>query len=197
MSGEACSRRPPAFTLLETVIALGLGVLLVAAVQSLVLHAYRAAATLEEQEHAAARTRLPFELLEQDLSGIVGQVTLADGELAFTTTNALESERPVVRHAVVVRYQTKSVSDDALCLTRQERELGVDEETNPLGGAVLASGLAAVQLAVGDGQGWHTAWPKPVPRAAWALRMTLTWPDGRTQERTFRLAPWHWRGHDD
>lgn len=184
------------FTLIEVVVALGLGVVLLVAIQSLIVHAYRVHATLERQRSADERDALPLALLEQDLTQRTagGDLTLAEGNLVLDTLSALQADQLVARHAVMVRYSTQHSEHDDLRLLRQEREPGQEPAVPPV---VLAAGLTAVTFELFDGQKWHRTWPPPVSRAAGAVRVVLTWRAGAPETKIFQLTPLHWRRHDE
>lgn len=185
-----------AFTLIEVVVALSLGAVLAVALQSLLVHAYRTAETLEARESLHATRRLPVGLLRGDLEGCTpgSPITLERDVLTFTTTCALQSTVEAFRHAVEVSYRLQRADDDRLQLKRYERELDA-EEAAP--GIVIADNVRAVHFAVHDGRCWHTAWPPQTRPRAQAVRMSLAWNEAETTEQRFRMAPWTWRRHDD
>ncbi len=184
-----------AFTLIEVVVALALGVLLAAGVQSLTVHAFRTSAQLQREHTLAARRELAFILLEQDLATLPSPgVVLSAGGLQFTTAAALQSDRTVTRNAVDVRYVVEPDRSGRQRLLRIEREPGA--ASGPAG-VELATALKTAQFAVFDGGDWLAVWPTGVPRAALGLRVRLEWPDGQALERRLALAPWHWRRHDE
>jgi hypothetical protein len=188
--------RRPSFTLIEVVVALGLGVVLMVGVQRLTVQGYRAYAVLQQRQAQAGRYTLACELLGQDLAQLlsVGSLALRADTLSLTTGNAMQSTRVATRHAVVVRYAAVRCGDNRFRLLRDEHELG--QESLGGSGVVLADGLTAVTWEVHDGQSWHTLWPLPVPRAARAVRVGLQWADGHQEQRVFALAPLHWGRHD-
>jgi prepilin-type N-terminal cleavage/methylation domain-containing protein len=190
-----CTRRP-AFTLIEVVVALALGVTLLVAVQGLVVQAYRTGVQIEGRAARDATRMLPFVLLRQDLTNrpTTGGLWLQNGVLSFTTLNAMQSARVAPRHAVSVRYACERTGDGASRLLRREAELGRDDRAGAA--VVLADGIAAATIDVFDGQSWHDRWPLRVARQARAVRIKLTWSSGKTETQIIRLAPLRWRRHD-
>jgi hypothetical protein len=191
------SRRSVAFTLIEVVVGLGLGVVLLVAVQGIVVHAQRAGAALERRAAEAAVQALPFELLVQDLDSrpAGGGLSLRDGELSFTTLNALQSARIAARHVVAVGYRVERIGAGSCRLTRRERELG--EQASDETGVVLASGLARAMIEIHDGRTWWDHWPLPTPRPATAVRLTTQRPACEPREQVAPVAPLRWSRHDE
>jgi type II secretory pathway component PulJ len=187
-----------AFTLVEVVVALGLGVLLVVGVQGLIVQAYRTSRTLEDRAQAEAVTRLPLELLEQDLAGTMGgDLVLTNQSLTLRTANAMQSQRIATRHVVHVRYRAVQDPDGTWRLARQEWELDAPVPEAQSSGVVVAEGLAGVHFAAFDGRSWQGTWPPRVARRLLAVRGELTRENGAPEPRVFRMAPWRWRRHDE
>ncbi len=185
-----------AFTLIEIVVALALGVTLLVAVQGLVVSAFRASDEIERHAvHAAART-LPFDLLRQDLESqpAGGGLLLADNVLRLTTLNALRSSRPAARHAVTVQYAVEPSGSGLFRLTRRENELGKRNRKQP--GVILADEISEVTLDVFDGRQWRDHWPPRIARTAYAARITIVWSDGERRQKIVRLSPLPWSRHD-
>lgn len=198
MNGE--SRHPAAClasTLIEVVVALALGVLLLAGVQGIVLGAYRTATVIENQSFADARRQLPFELLRTDLQNqpAGGGLTLRGGVLWLHTMNALQSARVAARHAVGVHYRIEPAADGLCRIVRVEQELG--QAFDPETGVVLADNVERAAMEVYDGRRWHSQWPLPTPRSARAVRLAIEWGPGQREECTVVLAPLRWRRHDE
>jgi len=191
------SKRGHAFTLVEVLVGLALGLLLVGSVQSLVLGSYRLANAVEVRTSAARQGQLPFELLSADLESLPagGGLALRDGTLTFSTLNALASPRLATRHAVGVAYELEAGSGASQQLVRRERELG--EDSTPGATVVLAAGLRSIAIDVFDGRQWQSRWPLPTPRAARAVRMIVEHQSGQRDERIIQLAPLEWRRHDE
>lgn len=189
--------RRPAFTLIEVVVALALGVTLLVAVQGLVVQAYRTSVQIEDRAARDATRTLPFALLGQDLASrpTTSGLWLQNGALSFTTLNAMQSTRVAPRHAVSVRYAYERTGDGTSRLLRRESEPGRDDRTGAT--VVLADGIATATIDVFDGQGWHDRWPLRVSRQACAVRIKLTWSNGEAKTQIVRLAPLRWRRHDD
>lgn len=185
-----------AFTLIEVVVALGLGVVLLVAVQSMVVHAYRSSVAIEEEGAQRSFQDLPFELLAQDLANLPAGagLSLRGQVLSFNTMNAMQSDCVVARHAVDIEYAIERSADGAVRLKRLEREL--DEQRAPAAGVTLAAQLESASIEIFDKGTWHDTWPLPTPRTAMAVRLTITWPDGEPQQQIIRLAPLVWRRHD-
>ncbi len=196
MSTSRQRSRGGGFTLVEVLVALGLSVVLLGAVQGLLVQIARTSAALARQGADDARRELPLTLLGQDLAQLLaaGSLSVHDQRLSLTTLNSLQAERLAARHAVEVRYAAAPAADGALQLLRQEWELGQSPPED--GAVVLSSDVAALTFEVFDGQRWQTQWPPSVPRAAGALRVVCRWRDGTVAQRVFRLAPLAWRRHD-
>lgn len=183
------------FSLVEVVIALGLGVLLVAAVQTLVVQAYRTSQRMQADERFAELRRLPLELCRADLAGqpIVGGLELRDGVLTLETLCDLEGNTAAVRLAIQSRYRTQSDGAE-LSVVRAQRPM-----RDPRGwsaNVVIASGLKSFEVDVSDGQRWHPRWPTPTPRMPRALRIRLEGMDGVRLEEVFPVGTLLWKRHD-
>ena len=185
----------PAFTLIEVVVGLALGVLVVGALQSLLVHSYRVADTIQRRTDETARNSWPQELLRQDLlSRPAGDdLILRDSSLQFTTLNALQSPRIASRHAVTVRYRTECTEDNRLRLIRQEWEIG--SKPPERGGVVLTDDVTAWEIAVYDGRQWCTAWPSSIPRPAYAVRVHCGGPNDMETHEVIQLVPLAWKHH--
>lgn len=187
---------PKAFTLVEVLIGLALGVILLIAVQSLVVHAYRVSVSIGERNARDAARELPFELLRQDIEALTrtGNLTLEHGVLSLGSLSAMQSQRIAPRHAVRVRYAPALTGTGAYRLLRIERELGDDSEART--GVVVASDLQSITFEVFDGREWHGTWPPRVARRPQAVRLRIVDGRGQLRERIVRLAPQRWRRHD-
>ncbi len=185
-----------AFTLVEVVIALTLGVTLLVAVQGLIVGAYRTSDEVERRAADNAAHALPFELLRLDLENrpAGGGLMLADNALRLTTLNTLQSSRLAARHAVKVQYTVEPSNDGLHRLTRREGQLGQRGQRHP--GVILADGISEVTLAVFDGREWRDRWPPQITRTAYAVRFEVTWPDGEQEQLIIPLAPLAWSRHD-
>ena len=189
--------RRAAFTLVEVLVASGLGVAVLLALQALLVNSYRTSVTLEQRAARAAVSQLPFELLQQDLESLpVGSgFRLADATLSFTTLNALHSTRVAARHTVVAIYVLDSDYAGRPRIRRREQELGTEITEDP--GVILADNLQAASLSIFDGSEWHTSWPLRTPRRARAVRLRVVSSSGQKHERIIQLTPLRWRRHDD
>lgn len=197
MTEYAARDSPPrAFTLVEVLIGLALGVVLLIAVQSLVVHAYRVSVSIGEQSARDAARELPFELLRQDLDALTrtGNLTLEHGVLSLGSLSAMQSQRLAPRHAVRVRYAPALTDTGAYRLLRIERELG--DACDVRTGVVVAGGLRSITFEVFDGREWHGTWPPRVTRRPHAVRLRIVDGRGQPRERIVRLAPQPWRRHD-
>lgn len=185
------------FTLIEVIVALGLGLVLVFAAQSLAMYAHRAARAIETRDTARSMRELVPGLLAQDLANLTAGcgIVLAENTLALSTVHALQSPRLAARHAVAVSYVTRPRDDGRVDIVRREQERGSPAPDQP--GVVLASGLQAARWAVYDGQTWQMRWPTGVPRAARAVRTTLEWSDGTRCQQVLPLTPLVWRRHNE
>ena len=188
---------PRGFTLVETIVALGLGVLLLVAVQRVIVHVCRTTVAIEQLEASELRQALPFELLAADLDHRLPGDELALGArvLRFGSAHALQNPHPVPRHAVQVAYETRITDNSGLTLERTEWEIGAARVRE--NAVELSNQLKAVTFEIHDGRAWHQTWPPAVPRSACLLRMTLQWTDGTVRSRTFRLAPPRWSRHHE
>jgi prepilin-type N-terminal cleavage/methylation domain-containing protein len=196
MSSRPVNRRR-AFTLIEVAVGLALGVVLLLAVQGVITGAYRTANVLEARAAERARCQLPFQILGDDLHNLPagGGLELSNGVLALRTLNALQSNRAAVRHAVDVRYSLQPLERGQNCWLRAERELGQPEAADA--GVVIAKPVTTVEVAVHDGQQWHSRWPLEMPRPVRAVRLRVMWAAGGTDEQIIQMAPLAWRRHDE
>jgi len=187
----------PAFTLIEVVVGLALGVVLLAAVQRIVVGAYRTSGNIEQRSAADAARARPFQLLAADLQDrpAGGGLTLHDGVLTLPTLHAMQSPRVAARHVVSVRYRLEPAARGSFQIGRAEREPDDDVWTGA--GVPLAEGVATVTIDVFDGERWHPEWPQSVPRMARAVRLTIEWSTGQRAERIVPLTPLQWRRHDE
>lgn len=185
------------YTLIEVLVALGLGLVLAAALQRFLVGAYRISRDLEADQRTAARAALPFELLAADLRNLPpgGDFALDADGLRFVTLNALDTGCTAARHAVRVRYSWAQAADARVRLRRAEQELTAVTAPGP--GVLLTEPADRVVAEIFDGQHWQTRWPLPLPRRPQALRMTLTTTAARPYSRTVRLAPFEWTSHAD
>ena len=183
-----------AFTLIETVIALGLGVLLLLGVQRIVIHSYKTALFLELTESAEAELANPIELLTTDLNSrpAGSGFALRDRVLTFQTLNAMQSDRLAARHAVVVRYALKD-DHESVAVTRSEWE--TNQTSHDATEVMIGSDLDDAAIEIFDGQRWHDRWPPQTPRSAKAVRIRIE-VNGSTKSKVIRLAPFRWRRHD-
>lgn len=190
------SRRRRGFTLIEVVIALGLGVLLLLGVQRIVVHAHRAAQAVEAVENAEGRESLPFSILGGDLASLPAGASfvLRDAALEFRTLNALQSQRMAARHTVNVRYSWRQAESGGFRLLRTEWEL--DRAPGEKTGFPLAVGRTRVSFEIYDGQRWHQRWPLRTRRSARAIRLRLERRD-ESRERVLPLKPMRWSRHND
>lgn len=189
-------RRRWAFTLIEVLIAMGLGVLLLLGLQRIVIHAYRAAQMVESEETANARASFPFSMLAADLAGLPAGAgfVLGGRSLTFRTLSALQSDSIAARHTVNVRYTWEPDGSDELALLRTEWELEAEPEDSVA--VTIAQGLQRASIEIFDGQGWHGRWPLRTARAAGAVRLRLERGD-TSGMRVMRLKPMRWRRHSD
>ena len=189
-------KRLTAFTLIEMVVALGLGILLLVVVQQMTVQAYHTARIVQDRADEATVHGLPVTLLREDLAQLPpgGGVRLEECVLSLVTTNALQSQRVATRHAVTVAYRVAPSDAIGLQLVREESELGKARRKSS--GVILVTGLQQVDLEVFDGRQWHRRWPLRMSRSATALRITIQWPNGERQQSVLRLEPLQWRRHD-
>jgi prepilin-type N-terminal cleavage/methylation domain-containing protein len=187
---------PSAFTLVEVIVALALGLLLLAGLQGMTVQAWRTANTLERQQTERDRRALVFDLLAADLAALppVGGVEVAGSRLRLVTLHAMSAGRDAARHAVDVTWTTRGAPTDRLELLRSERELGAEKPDAD--GCVLATDVVALNCEVFDGSRWSATWPPPAPRSPVALRIMLQRSGAQPEQRVFRLALWSWRKHD-
>lgn len=181
-----------AMTLIEVVIALALGVLLVAGVQVLMVRAHQSAKIVRAQV-AESQVRDGWTaLLQCDLANLAttGNLALKNNELVLATLNNLDPKSARARSTVAVRYRRESDGT----LSRSQRGL-TDEEWPE--GAVLLRGLHSLTLEISDGQCWSGAWPRQhMNQRARGLRITWTLAGHPEIQRTMPLAELHWGRHD-
>ena len=177
-------------TLMELLVALALGAVLLAAVQTLVVRAVRTHADWQRQAEPDAAARLLDNVLRADLSQRreTNDIQVRDGTLIVGTLHSLQKEPLAARHAVVVRYHAV---DGAL--RRSERDLA--EPKFDAGIAIRAA--QKMQWEVFDGREWSARWPGSTPRAAQLLRLKFSDRENRSQVYTYSLAPARWKRHND
>lgn len=185
--------RSRAVTLIEVLVALVLAALLTVAVQSLVVHAYRTARTLQAQRDAESTLEVPLVLLRQDLEcmALANAIELRDGVLRISTLNDLTPETSAARHALDVHYRLNGHAP-ATELVREQAEVGGSE---PPQTQVVSRSVARLAFEVYDGSAWCTSWPPSNPRTLLALRCKLTPHSGPTEELRITLQPLRWSSH--
>lgn len=184
-----------AFTLLEVLIALGLGAMVMVAVQSLAVHTFRVHETIRSSARDSAIARLPDVVLQQDLANLPlgATIELQDGVLRFDTLASLHDDRAAARVPVHVSYSAEGRAGK-FALVRSERALQAEEETATE--VILLETSQPVEISVQHRTHWLDALREPLAvQDIGAVRIRLA---GEQSQPTAILIPVHppaWRHH--
>lgn len=199
------NRRRSGVTLLEVLVALALGVLLAAGVQTMVLRAHQVHEELRQRDQESRRTSAWRDLLRSDLAAMTTRsaFSLHDGRLELTSLQDLAADSWKTRSTVWVTYTAVPVGPALRLTRRQSRPSQSDpapQEATSAGSSselALVDGLRSVTFEVFDGRQWHAEWPLPAARRGLALRVLLQRDTAIAEELLVPLLPARWKRHDE
>lgn len=182
-----------AVTLVEVLVGLALAALLAAALQQLLVHAYRTHARLQEEVRLGSSLAVPLGLMQQDLSSLatVNAIELRDNVLRVASLVDLSPQSAALRRALDVRYRLRRDASGNVLL-REQRE---PRQERPLI-QPISNVVQDIRFEVFDVSSWHAVWPPSNPRQPQAIRCTLVDDVGRSEMLRVALQPLRWRSHE-